>query len=247
MRQDEGIFRFARFIKQLALGVMVLIIAVVIFGALFVVRQVAPDESWRLAERELNGSVLRFGERPMRVARVYVRKGTNYFRAANGLLVATPYRLLFVGIEPRDKLSNADAPASIVTAEFANDTLLTLAPKRLYLFTTPGVIAQRGGREASYAGYEGHEHELDSLIAYVNDANTLQRREAAREHEIRIQVAEILNRPLYYEIKRGDALFNIAPRFGTTPEQLKTWNKMTTDRVRIRDTIMVKPPGRPGR
>jgi hypothetical protein len=243
MKEDEGLFRFARFIKQLALGVIVLVGAVLLFAALFLVRQVDPEESWRLAERELKGSVLRYGERPIRIAKVYRRRGTNYFREANGLLVATPTRLLFVGIEPRDKLSTPDAPPTIITGEFPNDTLLELSKGRVYMFTAYGVRAQRDGHKETYAVKRAYQAELDSLIEYVHSTNTLLKRQAAEERALRAKVAEVLNRPLYYEVKRGDALFNIATRFGTTPEQLQVWNNLQSDRVRIRDTLLVKPAG----
>lgn len=243
MRENEGVYRAARFVKRTVIGMFALALAVVVLGYLFLMRQVDPQEAWVDAARELDGSVLHYGETPERVARVYRRRGTNYFRAANGLLVATPERLVFVGIEPRDKLAGADAPPSVTSSEFPNDTLLRLAPERVYATTAHGMVVHRAGRAEEFAAARGHESELDSLAAYVERRHTAERRIAAENRALHAAVAEILKRPLRYEVARGDALSTIAARFGATPAQLRAWNDMTGDRVRLRDTLLVKPAG----
>ena len=243
MREQSALYRFARFLRQLLVGVIVFVAAVTAFGYLVFVRQVDTPQAWREALRELHGNVLRYHEVPMREAHIYRRRATNYFRGAAGVLAATPDRLLYVGIEPNTQLSSPDAPSAILTSEFVNDTLLKLTPKRLYLYTAPGVVVSRNGRTEEYAALRGHAAELDSLIAYVERTHAAQRRAAAAERLLRAKVAELMRRPLVYEIKRGDALSTIAARFGTTPEKIRRWNHMTGDRVRIHDKLIVKPAG----
>jgi hypothetical protein len=243
MKEQEGLYRFARFLRQLIVGMLVFVIAVAAFGYLVFMRQIDTPQAWREATRELQGNVLYYGETPEREAHVYRRRPTNYFRGANGVLAATRERLLYVGIEPQTQLTSEDAPATILTSEFPNDTFLTLTPKRLYAFTAHGVIITRDGRHEEYAAMRGHEAELDTLIAYVNQTHHVQRQLASAERTLRAQVAEILRRPLKYEIHRGDALSTIATRFGTTPDQLRAWNHLRSDKVRIRDTLLVKPAG----
>lgn len=243
MKEDEGLYRALRLLRQLVVGTIVLVLAVVTFGYFFFMRQVDAPEAWRDAERELRNSVLRYGEQPQRMAHVYARRPTSYYRGANGILVATPDRLLYVGIEPRDKLESEDAPASILTNEFVNDTLLALLPRRLYALTAYGVDVRRLGRRDRYAAARGHEAELDSLIAFVNHMHRSQRQKIAAEQALRAQVAEMMRQPLRYQVKRGDALSTIAARFGATPEQLRQWNGVTGDKVRVGDTLTVKPKG----
>jgi hypothetical protein len=243
MKEQEGIYRFLRFLKQLILGTVVLIITVMAFGYFFFVRQVNAPDAWRDSTRELRNSVLRYGETPRRLAHVYQRRTTNYFRGVTGVLAATPERLLYVGMEPKDKLESEDAPAAIITGEFVNDTLVTLTETRVYGKTAPGVVVRRLGRQEVYAATPGYEAELLALVAYVTREHAAQRAAAAAERALRAQVAALLKRPLYYEVKRGDALSTIAARFGATPEQIRTWNRMTGDKVRIRDTLLVKPEG----
>lgn len=241
MKEQEGLYRFLRFLRQLVVGTLVFLIALVAFGYFVFLRQVDVPSSWRQATRELHGSVLRYGEVPMREAHVYLRRPTNYFRGANGVLAATRDHLLYVGIEPREQLASEDAPPVILTSEFQNDTLLTLTPRRVYGLTAHGVVVSRAGRREVYAAVRGYEAELDSLVDFVNGTHLAQRRGAAAERALRARVVEILRRPLRYEVKRGDALFTIAARFGTTPEQLQRWNHLTGTRVRVRDTLLVKP------
>ncbi|MGI9090464.1 MAG: LysM peptidoglycan-binding domain-containing protein [Gemmatimonadaceae bacterium] len=243
MRENEGLYRAVRVVKRTVIGVAVMAVAVVVLGYLFLVRQVDRKAAWADAARELDGSILHYGERAERTARVYRRRGTDYFREANGLLVATPERLIFVGIEPRDKLAGEDAPASITTAEFPNDTLLSVVPGRVYGVTAQGITLQRDGRVDKFAAAPGYESELDSLASYVERRHAAEHHVAAENRALHAAVAQLEKRPLRYEVTRGDALSTIATRFGATPAQIRAWNNMSSDKVRIRDTLTVKPAG----
>ncbi len=243
MKETEGLFRAARFVKRTVIGIAIMALAVVVLGYLFLVRQVDRKAAWADAARELEGNILHFGEPAERVARVYRRRGSNYFREANGLLVATPERLVFVGIEPRDKLAGEDAPASITTAELPNDTLLDVVPGRVYGITARGIVLEREGRSEKFAAAPGFESELDSLARYVERSHAAERRLSAENHALHSAVAQLEKRPLRYQVVRGDALSTIAARFGATPAQIREWNRMTSDKVRVRDTLTVKPAG----
>jgi hypothetical protein len=241
MRQNEGLYRAARLAKRLVVGVFTLVVVVAAVGYFFLMRQVDPQSAWAAARREMEGGILRYGERPVRVARVYRRRPTNYFRAANGLLVATPQRVLFIGLEPRDVLTGADAPSAILTSEFPEDTLLGLSMRRIYWFTAHGLTLQRGNQAASFAASAGHEDELDSVAAYVARRQREQRAVAAADRALRTQLAELLKQPLHYVVQRGDALSTIAARYNATPEQIREWNHLPSDKVRIGATLLVRP------
>lgn len=241
MKANEGLYRAARFIKRLVVGVIALVVVVAAVGYLFLMRQVDPGSAWTYAQRELDGGILHYGERPMRVARVYRRRPTNYFRAANGLLVATSQRVLFIGVEPRDKLAGADAPAAILTSEFADDTTLSITTRRIYSLTAHGIVLSRGNRTESYAASSGYEDELDSLASYVQARQRDERAVAAQDRILGAQLAELLKQPLHYRVQRGDALSTIAARYGATPDQIREWNHLPNDRVRIGATLLVRP------
>jgi LysM repeat protein len=78
-------------------------------------------------------------------------------------------------------------------------------------------------------------------VDYVNGVHDTQRKAAASERRLRAAVAALINEPIYYTVKRGDALFSIARKFETTPEQIQQWNQLEGDRVKIGQRLLVKP------
>lgn len=241
MKQNEGLYRAGRLIRRIIIGTVTLIAVVAAVGYFFLTRQVDPESAWRFARRELDGGALHYDERAEKVAHVYVRRPANYLRAANGLLVATADRVLFIGVEPRDKLAGADAPAAILTSEFPNDTLLTTSIRRIYSLTAHGVVMTRGKRSEEYAAASGYESQLDSLVAYVEQRQRQERAAAAQARRLREQLAELLKQPLHYVVQRGDALSVIATRYNATSDQLREWNHLPSDRIRAGETLLVRP------
>jgi hypothetical protein len=244
MKESEGLYRWFRFLKRTLIGLVVVTVGIMIFGYAVFMRHVDARGAWRSAARELNGGMLHYGERVEKYAKAFQRRPSDYYRASNGLLVATTDRVLFIGIAPSDKLENEDAPPTILQYEFPNDTMLSMKKARLYFLTAHGVrISHATGGKQEFAASRGDEPSLDSLIEYVNRKLDAQRVEAIRERRIRAAVAALINEPIYYVVKRGDAISSIASRFDTTPEYLKKWNNLTSDKVRIGDRLIVKPQG----
>ena len=241
MKQNEGLYRAVRFVRRLVLGVVALVVIVAAVGYLFLMRQVDPEAAWASAKRELDSGFLHYGERVIRTAHVYSRRPSNYYRAANGLLVATGDRVIFIGLEPRDKLEGADAPSAILTSQFPNDTTISVGTQRVYSLTAHGIVLQRGKRIERYAASRGHDAELDSLVAFVESRQREQRATAAQDRALRQKLAELLKQPLYYVVQRGDAISTIASRYDATPAQIREWNHLPNDKVRIGATLLVRP------
>jgi LysM repeat protein len=243
MKESEPLYRFTRFIKRAVIGLGVVLLALLAFGYFFFMRHVDAPKAWATADRELQGGMLDYGEKVERRARVFVRRPTDYYRGANGMLYATNERLIYIGVAPGSKFDNEDAPPVIVSQEFPNDTLLKMNPARLYLLTAHGVRVSRPGvQSGQFAAVSGQEAALDSLVNYVNTIHHTQRREAAEERRLRQAVAALVKEPIYYTVKRGDALFSIARKFETTPEQIQKWNQLEGDRVKIGQRLLVKKP-----
>ena len=243
MKESEGLYRSFRFLKKALLGLAVFLVALVLFGYFFFMRHVDAPKAWTAADRELEGGMLHYGEKVERKAKVFMRRPSDYYRGANGVLYATNDRLIFVGVAPGSKFESADAPPVILSQEFPNDTLLDMHGRRLYLMTAHGVrVSHPGASRGEFAAVRGEEADLDSLIAYVNGIHATQRREAARELRLRQAVAALIAEPIYYTVKRGDALFSIARKFETTPEQIQKWNQLEGDRVKIGQRLLVKQP-----
>ena len=54
-------------------------------------------------------------------------------------------------------------------------------------------------------------------------------------------VAARRKEPRYYPVKRGDALSLIATKFDATADQIRQWNQIVGDRVKIGEKLLVKP------
>jgi hypothetical protein len=242
MKESEGLYRSFRFLKKALLGVAVVVLALLLFGYLFFMRHVDAPKAWTAADRELQGGMLDYGEKVQRTAKVFMRRPSDYYRGASGVLYATNDRLIFIGVAPGSKFESADAPPMIVSQEFPNDTLLDLRGTRLYFLTAHGVrVSHPGVPRGEFAAFRGQEAALDSLTDYVNTIHASQRKEAASERRLRQAVDALIKQPLYYTVRRGDALSLIATKFDATADQIRQWNQLEGDRVKIGQRLLVKP------
>lgn len=242
MKESEGLYRSFRFLKKALIALAVVFIGLLLFGYIVFMRHVDAGKAWAAADRELQAGVLHFGEKVDRKAKVFTRRPSDYFRGANGILYATNERLIFIGVAPGDKFEAADAPPTILSREFPNDTLLVIEPERLYLLTAHGVrVSHPGVPPANFAAISGEEAALDALMEHVTAIHAAQRAEAARERRLREAVAALIREPLYYTVKRGDALSLIATKFDATPEQIRQWNHLEGDLIKIGQRLLVKP------
>jgi len=242
MKESEGLYRSFRFLKKALLGVALVLVSLLLFGYFFFMRHVDAPKAWTAADRELRGGMLQYGEKVERRTKVFMRRPSDYYRGANGMLYATNDRLIFIGVAPGSKFESSDAPPMIVSQEFPNDTLLDLRGTRLYLLTAHGIrVSHPGVPSGEFAAIRGEEAALDSLADYVNAIHAAQKQAAASERRLRQAVDALIKQPLYYTVKRGDAISLIATKFDATPDQIRQWNQLEGDRVKIGQRLLVKP------
>jgi len=218
-----------------------------------------PRDSRVFAERELRLTALRPQERVIAEVSVWQRPLIDYFRATRGILVLTDApadkthpvggRLLYLGLQPRDPLSPPDAPPTFDQREWPIDTLVSVTPTRTFFFVA-NALAIAAPREPKLvvgfpAGASADADGLRSAIAkkYATlRAVGWQRREERRARERARLVQEYEGRRAWYHtVKRGDALSSVASLYGATPEQVRQWNGLVGDRIRIGQKLLVKP------
>lgn len=221
-----------------ALGLLVLLGA----GYLLLMRHVDPAAARAQVASELAALPLEPGERVERTAAVYLRSPWDYFRSSHGVIAATDRRLIVLTIAPSDRFAGETERAVMERREFPKDTTLRIAEVRANYGLAKGIRLAAGGRRATYAVFDEDAPALDSLIANVTqrqDSIHAAAREAARQRRL---LVETLKQPIWYRVRPGDAVASIAQRFNLTPERLREINRMTTDRIRIGDSLMIKPP-----
>jgi hypothetical protein len=218
-----------------------------------------PRDATAYALRQLRSSVLRPNERIRATVDVWQRPPIDYFRATKGILVLTDApgdsakpvggRLIYLGLQPRDPLSPPDAPPTFDEREWPVDTLVEVVPTRTFFLISRAlrITAPREGRltlginAAATSQADSLRMHVDRKYAAIR-AVGWQRREARRARD-RARALAIYEgrRAWYHTVRRGEALASIARMFHTTPEQVRALNKLTGDRIRIGETIMVKP------
>jgi LysM repeat protein len=207
-----------------------------------------PRNTSAIAERELRLNTLAEGERVIRMVAVFQRPWIDYFRATRGLLVLTDRRLLFLGLEPRDLLGSGDSPPTFTEHDFQVDTLVRLHQGRTFfgiakalVVDTPdgnyryGVPSQVWGKASLLLHSLAARHER---ILVLGERQARMR--AAVDSQVKAAVGEAA-KPKYYTVKRGDALSTIAARWNTTPETLRAWNNISGNKIRIGQSLLVKP------
>ena len=218
-----------------------------------------PRDARVFAERELRLTVLRPEERVVASVSVWQRPLIDYFRATRGILVVTEApadtahpvggRLIYLGLQPRDPLSPADAPPTFDQREWPIDTLVQVEPTRTFFYIA-NALAIGAPREPRLvlgfpAGAAADAERVRSTIGrkYATlRAIGWQRREErrARDRARLVQVYEG-RRPWYHTVTRGEALSTVAKLYGATPEQVREWNNLVGDRIRVGQKLLVKP------
>jgi hypothetical protein len=218
-----------------------------------------PRDATTYSLRQLRSSVLRPNERLRSAVNVWQRPPIDYFRATRGVLVLTDApgdslrpdggRLIYLGLQPRDPLSPPDAPPTFDVREWPVDTLVEVTPTRtLFMLAralrivapsetrvTLGLSAAAGPEAAAL------RTQLDRKYAYLRRVGWQRREERRSRDRARAVAIYEGRRAWYHTVRRGEALASIARMFATTPEQVRALNGIVGDRVRIGQTLLVKP------
>jgi hypothetical protein len=218
-----------------------------------------PRDSRVFAERELRLTTLRPNERVIAMVSVWQRPLIDYFRATRGILVVTDARpdkthpvggrLLYLGLQPRDPLSPPDAPPTFDQRDWPIDTLVSVTPTRTFFFVANALAIAAPREPRLVVGFPaGASEDADALRRAIAKKYAMlravgwQRREERRARERARLVQEYEGRRAWYHtVRRGDALSSVATRYGATADDVRKWNNLVGDRIRIGQKLLVKP------
>lgn len=233
-------------------------------AALITVAQIAyhavrsdPRDSRAFAERELQLSALKSNERVLAKVSVWQRPAIDYFRPTRGLLVLTDApgdsanpvggRIIYLGLQPRDPLSPADAPPTFDERDWPVDTSVAVTTTRTLMYLSPAIRIATSKEHLTLGIPSPSAIAADTLIrALGKKYSTMraigwQRREARRARDrARLVAVHDGRREWFHTVRRGEALASIAKMYGTTPEEVRALNGIAGDRIRIGDALKVK-------
>jgi hypothetical protein len=217
-----------------------------------------PRDPKVFAERELHGSALSPNERVLAEVSVWQRPALDYFRATRGILVLTDApgdsanpvggRLIYLGLQPRDPSSPADAPPTFDERAWRVDTLASVIPTRTLFYLSRGLQIKTPTGTITVGVPTPAEADADKLLAALNAKYAAirkvgwQRGEDARARErVRTLTLAQQRHEWFHTVVRGEAVASIATKFKTTPDQIRALNHLTTDRLKVGQVLKVKP------
>jgi hypothetical protein len=229
--------------------VFVALVAVAIVVQLIVhMARTDPRDSRAIAERELRLNTLQPGERVFRMVSVFKRPAIDYFRATRGLLVLTDKRLLYLGLEPRDLLAAPDLPPTFEERDFPLDTLVHVSSGRTFFGIAKAVVITTPNEQLKLGVPSAAWPQADLIVVgmAVRHDRAVQQRAQQRallaKAETQRREAEAARRKAkFYTVRRGDALGSIATIWNTTPDKLQEWNHLSGNKIRVGQTLMVRP------
>jgi transposase-like protein len=215
--------------------------AIAAFALLLWVRRGDVRAARRAAAAEAR-VILEPGERVEREVNVSQRHWYHYFREMHGVLVATDRRLLYVGVEPEALLPSREfVPQAFEEHAYAWDTLTTLVRERVFFNTARGAVLRAREGSQVFAVSSAEQDRLAEIASYLEMRGQGVRAQLERERQARIAAEFEARKPKYHVVQQGEALISIANLYGVTPEQLREWNNLPSDRIRVGQSLMVKP------
>jgi LysM repeat protein len=207
-----------------------------------------PRDARVIAQRELQLNTLQPGEQVYRSISVFKRPAISYFRATRGLLALTNRRLLYLGLEPRDLLAAPDLPPTFEERDFPLDTTIKVSAGRTFFGIAKAVVIESPEGTLRLGVPSGSWPQADIMIVAMDVrhdravAQAAQARAFLVKAESERKAAEVERRkPKYYIVRRGDAIGSIATIWNTTTDKLREWNKLSDNRIRIGQQLMVRP------
>ena len=225
-----------------ALATQIALVLVLLLGGLAIhVYRTHPRPARALVEHELRGGILNDSEHVSRIVTVFRRRPSDYFRATRGILALTDHRLVYVGIAPRDIMGPEDPVPAIESTDFPADTTVRASAGHAQLGATRAMVLIHGGDRDTFGVADEDWQDAEAILRELNARQDAQRAEAARLRREAAVADSIARAPKWHVVARGEALSTIATMYGTTVEQLRALNNLSSDQIKVGQRLLVKP------
>ncbi len=248
-REQPAVRRPGRFGKHSAAiiaGVLIVVLPLLVLIVTVTVHNIRtqPRQAIALVGREIREGILRPGEQILHSVPVYQRSPSDYFRRTRGELVMAGDRLIYVGLVPRDVFAAGTDPDVFERVAYPVDTLTVIAPARAVLGIARAVRLERDGEALVLAVPREDWPAAEAMLVAVGERHSAARAETARLEAERLAAEEAARRPIHHTVARGEALSTIAARYGITVERVQELNGMTDTKIKVGQTLLVKPDER---
>ncbi len=227
---------------------LIVVTLLAIVGLMVRAARANPRDASAIAERELRVNTLQPGEQVHRVVPVFKRPALAYFRATRGLLALTDRRLIYLGVEPRDILAAPDLPPTFEQHEFPLDATTRVSSGRTMLGLTKAIVITTPTETVRLGVPSSADASADLLLSTMSSrhdravAQAVVRGSEMKEIQRARQSAEAERRKAkFYVVRRGDALGGIATMWNTTTANLVAWNHLPGPRIRVGQSLLVRP------
>jgi LysM repeat protein len=220
-------------------GILLVVLPISVGVLLFIHRGDAEGAA-RIANREIE-YLLEPGETIERRAPVMQRHWYDYFRVTHGIMAATDRRLLYVGVPPEEILPREPEPLELEQSSYPYDRPIFMHKTRVFLGTLPGVALDVPGDPRTIAVSNRQRAKLDSVLAIVTRRQSTLRSADERERQSALEAAVRKRQPVFHTVQRGEALELIAKEFGVSVDDLRAWNGIVGNTIRVGASVLVKP------
>ncbi len=230
-----------RALKTLAVIVgFVLLVAAI--AALFVSRQQDPISVPQLAQVEAEAQLAGAGETMELSVPAFRRRWWDYFQPTRGVLVASERRLVFVGLvpEPLGRTPSGEPPP-IERLSFGIDSAVLELQRPSGRGTRTLEVSHADGRSERFSVHSRAAARAESLIVLIGAMQRQREEELETARIAREEADAAARRAIYHRVQPGEALISIAARYGLTPDSLQRLNDLQGTRIRVGDSLLVRP------
>ena len=242
--REFAVFRPRRRRRRLlaTLGAVVAFVVLVFAGGYTLwQRHIDPVTARATLSQELSSYALEPGESVKASALLYQRSPLAYFRSTHAMLAATDRRLLLLTLTPPDPLTREAETTLPTIRDLPKDTTVQLDTGRVMFGLARGVTIRGQDVSEDWAARDEHWDDVRAVVADVWSVQRAMREDGEAIRLARLAAIERARQPIWHIVRRGEALGSIATRYGTTPDSLRALNRMTGDRIRSGDSLLIKP------